>query len=177
MLLERLVELDRGGSSGRLDGGPARAVGGGVRGLGRRVVSGVAGPVREPGTQVSDLVEVRQVGQEQLVIEPVQPLGGESDVDHPQTPVSMERQLEELTAGIAAQRGRDVDVVAGKRPPQQRGGLRADRVVEVQNRTDGERDCLVGTPVPSQVELGCLTVAADLQLDEVTVRVARSRRT
>lgn len=40
----------------------------------------------------------------------------------------------------------------------------------MQNRTDVERDCLVGTPVPSQVELGCLTVAADLQLDEVTVR-------
>jgi hypothetical protein len=128
-------------------------VGGVVRGLGRRVVSGVAEPVREPGTQVSDLVEVRQVGQEQLVIEPVQPLGGESDIDHPQTPVSMERQLKELTAGIAAQRGRDVDVVAGKRPPQQRGCLRADRVVEVQNRTDVERDCLVwhASPVPGRV--------------------------
>ena len=71
---------------------------------------------------------------------------------------------------MAAQQGRDVDVVAGKRSPQQRGGLRADHVVEMQNRTDVKRDCLVGTPVPSQVELGCLTVAADLQLDEVTVR-------
>ena len=99
MLLERLVERDRIGSGGRLDGGPARAVGGVVRGLGRRVVTGVAGPVRELGTQFSDLVEVRQVGQEQLIIEPVQPLGGESDVDHPQTPVSMERQLEESTSG------------------------------------------------------------------------------
>lgn len=119
MLLERLVELDRRGSSGRLDGGPDRAVDGVVRGLGRLVVGGVAGPVRELGTEVCDVVEVRQVGQEQLVIEPVQPLGGESDVDHPQTPVSMERQLEELTSGVAAQRCGDVDVVAGKRPPQQ----------------------------------------------------------
>jgi hypothetical protein len=99
LLLERLVERDRIGSSGRLDGGPARAVSGVVRGLGRRVVSGVAGPVRELGTQVSDLAEVRQIGQEQRVVEPVQPLGGESDIDHPQTPVSVERQLEKLSAG------------------------------------------------------------------------------
>lgn len=81
------------------------------------------------------------------------------------------RQAEESFFGVAAgpERGVDVDEVTGERPSVERAYLVRDRVVGVQDRSDGHEDGVVGAPVDPEFHLGHTVADGDDQPGERVV--------
>ncbi len=80
-------------------------------------------------------------------------------------------EMENGFAGVPAglERGVDVDEVTGERPPVECAHLVRDRVVGVQNRSDGHEDGFVGAPVHAEFDLGCVPAVGDCQPGERVV--------
>lgn len=86
------------------------------------------------------------------------------------------RESKKGVAGVAAgsEGGVDVDEVAGERSPVEGAHLVRDRVVRVEDRSDGHQDWFVGAPVHAEFDLGDPHAVGDGQPGEGTG--ARFRR-